>query len=175
MSTSSSRDDCVNEAGRGTSTLVGVPPAKASPMPSTMPPSSRTRSKRSMGSESSSISSANVTSPSSKFDKKKTKKKQRKEKKLTESHLKVRAAADVSRKWELDLEHVHGLTDEQACVVVLLMAPHLQKDEFPPSDDPLMLHAKEGWKYMKEVKRLVGLYPECLEDQTFMNGEWVML
>jgi hypothetical protein len=163
MSTSSSRDDCVNEAGRGTSTLVGVPPAKASPMPSTMPPSSRTRSKRSMGSESSSISSANVTSPSSKFDKKKTKKKQRKEKKLTESHLKVRAAADVSRKWELDLEHVHGLADEQACVVVLLMAP------------PLMLHAKEGWKYMKEVKRLAGLYPECLEDQTFMNGEWVML
>jgi hypothetical protein len=47
--------------------------------------------------------------------------------------------------------------------------------EFPPSEDPLMLHAKEGWKYVKEVKRLAGLYPECLGDQTFMNGEWVML
>jgi hypothetical protein len=28
--------------------------------------------------------------------------------------------------------------------------------------------------YMKEVKRLAELYPEFL-DQTFMNGEWVML
>jgi hypothetical protein len=55
------------------------------------------------------------------------------------------------------------------------MAPHLQKDEFPPgSDHPLMVHAKEGWKYMKEVKRLADLYPEFL-DPTFMNGESVML
>jgi hypothetical protein len=67
------------------------------------------------------------------------------------------------------------LTDEQACVVVSLMAPHLQKDEFPPgSDHSLMVHAKEGWKYMKEVKRLADLYPEFL-DPTFMNGESVML
>jgi hypothetical protein len=127
-----------------------------------------------MGSESSSTSSTSVILSSSKFDKKKSKK-QRKEKKPTENHLKVRAASDVCSKWEDDLEEVHGLTDEQACEVVSLMASHLQKDEFPPgSDDPLMVHAKEGWKYMKEVKQLAELYPEFL-DQTFMNGEWVML
>jgi hypothetical protein len=114
---------------------------------------------------------------SSKFDKKKPNKKQRNEKKPTETHLKIRAVADAARKWEWDLEDVHGLTDEQACVVVSLMAPLMQKDEseFPPSSDPLILHAKEGWKYMKEVKRLAGLYPEYLGDQTFMNGGWVML
>ena len=55
---------------------------------------------------------------------------------------------------------------------------HEKKDEFAPTSDhnPLVLHAKEGWAHMKEVQRLAELlYPECLEDQTFMNGEWVML
>ena len=93
----------------------------------------------------------------------------------TENHLKVRAASDAAAKWELDLERVHGLADEQACVVVSLMAPYMKKGEFPTSDNPLMLHAKEGWAHMMEVQRLAELYPECLEDQTFMNGEWVML
>jgi hypothetical protein len=121
------------------------------------------------------LNSTNATSSSSKSDKKKTKK-QRKEKKPTDNHLKIRAVEDAGSKWELDLERVHGLTDEQACVVVSLMAARpLQNDKFPPSDDPLMIHAKEGWKYMKEAKRLAGLYPECLGDQCFMNGEWVML
>jgi hypothetical protein len=126
-----------------------------------------------MESESLSISGTSVTSPLSKFDKKM--KRQRKEKKPTENYLQIRAVADAGRKWENDLEEVHGSTDEQACVVVSLMAPHLRKDEFPPSDDPLMVHAKEGWKHTKEAKRLAELYPECLGDQSFINGECVML
>ena len=140
-----------------------------------MPSPLVTRSKRSTESESFSISSTNVTSHSSKSDSKSRAKKQRKEKKPTEIHLNIRSAADAGRKREADLEEVYGLTDEQACIVVSLMAPHLEKDEFPPSDDPLMAHAKEGWKLMKESKRLAELHPECLADQTFMNGKWVML
>jgi hypothetical protein len=78
---------------------------------------------------------------------------------VNEPHLKIRAVADAGRKWGFDLEDVHRFTDKQACVVVSLMASLLQKDksELPPSDDPLMLHPKEGWKYMKEAKRLAGL------------------
>ena len=145
-------------------------------MSSTMPSHLLTRTKRSTESESFSISSTNVISHSSKSDTSKRRaKKHRKEKKPTEIHLNIRSVADAGRKWETDLEEVYGLTDEQACIVVSLMARHLEKDEFPPSDDPFMVHAKEGWKLMKESIRLAALHPECLADQTFMNGEWVML
>jgi hypothetical protein len=34
--------------------------------------------------------------------------------------------------------------------------------------------AEEGWKLMKELHRLMELYPEC-GDQTSINGEWTML
>jgi hypothetical protein len=34
--------------------------------------------------------------------------------------------------------------------------------------------AEEGWKQMKELRRLMELYPEC-GDQTNINGEWIML
>jgi hypothetical protein len=34
--------------------------------------------------------------------------------------------------------------------------------------------AEEGWKQMKELHRLMELYPEC-GDQTNINGEWIML
>ena len=174
-SISSLQEDCSSEAGQGTNTPVGGPTAKGPTMSSMTPPPLLTRSKRSTESESLSISSTNVTSPSSKSDSKRKAKKHCKEKKPTEIHFKIRSAADAGRKWEADLEEVHGLTDEQACMVVSIMAPHLEKDEFPRSDDPLMVHAKEGWKHMKESKRLAELHPECLADQTFMNGEWVML
>ncbi|KAL7556033.1 hypothetical protein ACA910_003795 [Epithemia clementina (nom. ined.)] len=40
-------------------------------------------------------------------------------------------------------------------------------------DNPWMLHAKEeGWLHKKKVQRLAKRHPECLDDQTFMNGEW---
>eukprot|EP00977_Amphora_coffeiformis_P018762 scaffold6701_cov181-Amphora_coffeaeformis.AAC.4 len=136
-----------------------------------MQTSSRTNSKRNVESAYSSDSSTSVTSSSSKCA---NNKKKKRKKEPTENHLKLRAASDAGRQWELDLERVHGLTDEQACVVVSLMAPHLKKDEFPPSNDPLMKHAKEGWKLLKDTRRLRKLYPDC-RDQTFINGEWKML
>ena len=120
------------------------------------------------------MSSTNFTSHSSKSDSKSRAKKQRKEKKPTEIHFKIRSAADGAESVKADLEEVDCLTDEQACIVVSLMAPHLEKDEFPTFDDPLMFHAKEGWKLMKKSKRLAELHPECLADKMFMNGEWVM-
>jgi hypothetical protein len=133
----------------------------------------QTNSKRSMESACSSDSSSSVTSNSSKCDN--NKKKKRKSKEPTENHLKLRAACDAGSEWELDLEEVHGLTDEQACVVVSLMAPHLKNDVYPPSnEDPLMKHAEEGWKLLKETRRLMELYPDC-DDQTCINGGWKML
>jgi hypothetical protein len=35
-----------------------------------------------------------------------------KNKEPTENHLKIRAVVDAGRKWELDLERVHGLSDD---------------------------------------------------------------
>lgn len=62
-SISSSQGDCKNEAGQGTSTLVGGRAAKGPAMPST-----QTHSKRR------SISSTSATSPSFEYDKKDAKK-----------------------------------------------------------------------------------------------------
>ena len=172
-STNTLQGDCVNEAGRGTSTHVGDAAAKRQMPQTLMQTLPQTNSKRSMESACSSDSSTSVTSNSSKCDN--SKKKTRKSKEPTENHLKLRAACDAGSKWELDLEEVHGLTDEQACVVVSLMAPHLKKDVFPPSNgDYLMKHAEEGWKLLKETRRLMALYPDC-GDQTCINGEWEML
>jgi hypothetical protein len=81
---------------------------------------------------------------------------------------------DAGSKWELDLEEVHGLTNEQACVVVSMAAQYC-KDTFPPTKEDRFLElAKEGWKHVKELDRLNTLYPES-DDQTSSNGEWIML
>jgi hypothetical protein len=123
-----------------------------------------------MDSVFSSDSSTNVTSISSKC----AKKKKRKTKVPTENHLKLRAVVDAGDKWEADLEKVHGLTDEQTCKCVSNLAPYLKIDAFPLSNgDRLMELAEEGWKQMKELHRLIELYPEC-GDQTTINGEWIM-
>jgi hypothetical protein len=63
----------------------------------------------------------------------------------------------------------------QACVCVSLVAEHLPKDKFPLSNgDRYGKLAEEGWGYVKELRRLKKLYPEC-RDQTSTNGEWTML
>jgi hypothetical protein len=90
------------------------------------------------------------------------------------NHLKIRAVVDAGRKWELDLEEVHGLTDEEACVVVSMSAQYY-KDTFPPTKGDRFLElAKDAWKHVKELDRLNTLYPEC-GNQTSINGEWIML
>lgn len=63
---------------------------------------------------------------------------------LTENHLKVRAVVDAGSTWELDLEQVHGLTDEEACILVSKIAPHMEKKTFPdPKGDRFTEFAKE--------------------------------
>jgi hypothetical protein len=124
----------------------------------------------------SSDSSTSVTSSSPPGCAEKKKSKRRKTKVPTENHLKIRAVVDAGRKWELDLEEVHGLTDEQACVVVSMSAQYY-KDKFshtPTKGDRFLELAKDGWKHVKELDRLNTLYPEC-DDQTSINGEWIML
>lgn len=163
------RGDSVNEAGQGTSTRVGDATANRPTTQTTMQTLPQTNPKRSMDSACSSDSSTSATSNSSNCVINKKKKRKKRIKEPTENHLKLRAACDAGRKWELDLEEVHGLTDELACVVVSLMAPHLKKDTFPPANgNPLMKHAEEGWKLLKEARRLGELYPDC-GDQTCIN------
>jgi hypothetical protein len=68
---------------------------------------------------------------------------------------------DAGCKWELDLEEVHGLTDEKACVV-LSMCAQFYKDTFHPTKGDRFLElAKDAWKQMKELDRLIAHYPEC--------------
>lgn len=83
---------------------------------------------------------------------------------------------DAAGTWENDLERVHGLTDEEACICVSIVHKHLNHDKPPPpqnGNSRFVLLAQEGWKLMKEVDRLVKLHPECLNQGT-MDGEWVM-
>jgi hypothetical protein len=129
-----------------------------------------------LGTEFESLSDLNTsdTSNSFKYAKKKIKKR-KKNKEPTENHLKIRAVVDAGREWELDLERVHGFTDEEACVCVSIVAKYLPKGKFPPSNgDRYGKHAEEGWGYVKELRRLKKLYPEC-SNQTSTNGEWTML
>lgn len=165
-STNTLQGDCINEAGRSTTTHDRDATAKR-PTPQSMQTLLQTNSKLGTESACSSDSITSIASNSSKCANNKKKKKQRMER--TENHLKLLAACDAGSKWELDLEEVHGLTNEQACVVVSLMAAHLKNDAFSPSNgDPLMKHAEEGWKLLKETRRLMELYPDC-GDQTCIN------
>jgi hypothetical protein len=93
----------------------------------------------------------------------------------TENHLKIRSVADAGAKWEVNLQRVHGLTDEEACVGLSIVAKYLPKDEFPPPSGNLFVElAKEGWQHSKQLDRLIKAYPEC-GDQTNIDGVWIML
>ena len=92
----------------------------------------------------------------------------------TENHLKLRKAIDAGEEWELGLEQVHGLTEEEACVCVSIVTKHLHDESLPPSNGNRLIElAQEGWKTLKEVDRLVKLYPEC-GNQDKIDGKWVM-
>jgi hypothetical protein len=89
--------------------------------------------------------------------------------------LKIRKVVDAGDEWEADLERVHGLTDEEACVVVSIVAKYLPKDEFPPLNGDRKLElAREGWKHVKELRRLNERDPDC-GNQTKIGEEWKML
>jgi hypothetical protein len=117
-STNSSDDGCSDEAGRDTSTLVGDAAAKRSCKPGLKATTLQMSLKRNMELASLSDSNSSGTSSLSKSDKHK---KSKREKNPTKNHLLLRAAIDAGEKWELDLERVHGLTDEEACVWVCLV------------------------------------------------------
>eukprot|EP00978_Attheya_sp_CCMP212_P019753 scaffold55662_cov53-Attheya_sp.AAC.2 len=183
-STSSSRDDFSDEAGQaGTSsntstTLAGEATTKRSSKRKQMPSKSQASSKLKRSTESASLSGSNSsdTSKSSKCARPRPKRR-KKLKEPTENHLKIRRVVDAGRIWELELEQVHGLTDEEACVVVSIVAKYynLKVDEFPPDNgDRFLTLAKKGWELANENARLHQLYPEC-HDQTSSGGVWKML
>eukprot|EP00543_Licmophora_paradoxa_P000833 CAMPEP_0202458488 /NCGR_PEP_ID=MMETSP1360-20130828/26003_1 /ASSEMBLY_ACC=CAM_ASM_000848 /TAXON_ID=515479 /ORGANISM="Licmophora paradoxa, Strain CCMP2313" /LENGTH=175 /DNA_ID=CAMNT_0049079065 /DNA_START=154 /DNA_END=678 /DNA_ORIENTATION=+ len=168
-STNISGDGCVEEGGRDTSTLAGDASTKRSSVHKQMPSRLQVSSKRSMESASSSDLNSSDTSNSSGCAKKKRRK--NRPKVPTENHLKIRAVVDAGDKWELELEEVHGLTDEEACVVVSIVAKHYLKDEFPENGDRFVKLAKKGWELSNENARLHKLCPEC-HDQTKIDGVW---
>jgi hypothetical protein len=162
----------VNEAGSDTKSLAGGATTKRLSKRKTTQTILPTNSKLGMESESSDDSSTSGISTSSKCAKK-----QKKGDNLpTEGHLKIRAVVDAGSAWELDLERVHGLTDEEACIVVSKMAPYVNQDTFPenPSGDRFMTFAKQGWEHMRKLKEIRKKYPEC-RGQTCVDGKWIML
>ena len=172
-SINSSAEDCVEEGGRNTSTLVGDETGCQSTKHTPPPISSQIKPKRNMESASLSDSSISATSSSSRCAKK-SKTSNGRLQVPTENHLKLRKAIDAGETWEFDLEQVHGLTDEEACVCVSIVTKHLHDESFPPSNGNRLTElAQEGWKTLKEVDRLVKLHPEC-GNQDKINGEWVM-
>jgi hypothetical protein len=90
--------------------------------------------------------------------------------------LKIRGAIEAGGKWEDDLESVHGLSDEEACVCVSIMLKHSRKDVFPPPCEGNRFEelARDGWVLLKEVRRLRKKYPDC-GDQARIDGVWKML
>jgi hypothetical protein len=71
---------------------------------------------------------------------------QEEEQEVDKNHLKLRAAMDDGEKWEFDLERVHGLTDEEACICVSIVTKHLNDDKLPPSNGNrfIQLAKKDG-------------------------------
>ena len=143
---------------------------------STPPPiSSQIKPKHNTGMESASLSDSSISATSSSSRcAKKSKTSNGRLQVPTENHLKLRKAIDAGETWEFDLEQVHGLTDEEACVCVSIVTKHLHDESFPPSNGNRLTElAQEGWKTLKEVDRLVKLHPEC-GNQDKIKGEWVM-
>lgn len=180
--TESSHKSSSNEVGRNTKSPVGEPTTELSSMrkmtPTTLPHSSKRNLEMGSLSDSTSSDTSSSTECASKKDQNNQDKTQAKRKKIkkipTENHLKIRKVIDAGSKWELDLEKVHGLTDEEACIVVSKVARYGNEDTFPdPNGDKFLKLAKEGWKHSRELSRLHKLYPECT-DQTCIDGEWVM-
>ena len=132
-SINSSAEDCVEEGGRNTSTLVGDEVGCQSTKHTPPPISSQIKPKRNMESASLSDSSISATSSSSRCAKK-SKTSNGRLQVPTENHLKLRKAIDAGETWEFDLEQVHGLTDEEACVCVSIVTKHLHDESFPPSN-----------------------------------------
>jgi hypothetical protein len=135
-------------------------------------------SKCSTKSESFPDSNTSAASTSSKSAKSNSQKKKRKSARPalepTETHLKIRAVVDAGAQWETDLEEVHGLMDEEACVVVSIATKHLSLDEFPSSlkgNQSYIKLARAGWVHLKELNRLMKLYPECT-NQSRVDGVW---
>jgi hypothetical protein len=138
-----------------------------------LPTSLQTKQKRSMDSASSDDLSISGTSSSSLSATSKQRKK-RKKREPTKNHLTVRATIEAGEKWELDLERVHGLTDEEACICVSIACRHLNDEKLPPSNGSRFSElAVEGWKTMRELDRLMKLYPDDL-NQDKVDGEWVI-
>lgn len=89
--------------------------------------------------------------------------------------MEIRAVVDAGSQWELDLEKVHGLTDEEACVVVAIATKHLSRDEFPSlnGNTSYIKLAKKGWELLKEVNRVQNLHLQC-NNQAEVDGVWKM-
>jgi hypothetical protein len=78
-----------------------------------------------------------------------------------DTHKMILESMRVGTKWEEDLERVHGFTEAEACECFSRAGKYLSRDEFPEDavNQKLLPHAKEGWVLLKEVDRLVQLYP----------------
>ena len=163
----------VNAAGSDTKGPAGGATAKRLFKHKTTQTTLPTTSKTSMESESSDDSSTSGISISSKCARKKQKKR---DNLPTEGHLKIRAVVDAGSAWELDLERVHGLTNEEACIVMSKMAPYVNQDTFPEntSGDRFMDFAKQGWEHMRKLKEIRKKYPEW-RYLTCVDGKWIVL
>lgn len=170
----------MNEAGRNTSTLVGGATTKTTLLRTVNVSSLQTSLKRSTESESSSDSNSSATSTLSKSVDARNKKKHKSARlppEPTKGHLAIRAVVDAGGQWELDLEKVHGLTDEEACVVVAMANKYSSCDAFPPclKGNPTYIKlAKKGWEHLKELYRVLNLHLQC-GNQTKIDGVWKML
>jgi hypothetical protein len=87
--------------------------------------------------------------------------------------MKLRVATDAGRKWERDLEEIHGLSDDEACMVVGLVLKHLPKDEFPnfdPKTERFLALAKPGWHLLKTSNEVVAKHPKEKWGAGFSSG-----
>ena len=160
-SINSSAEDCVEEGGRNTSSLVGDETGCQSTKHTPPPISSQIKPKRNMESASLSDSSISATSSSSRCAKK-SKTSNGRLQVPTENHLKLRKAIDAGERWEFDLEQVHGLTDEEACVCALIVTKHLHDESFPPwNGNQLTKPVQEGQKTLKP--QLVSWFEDFLQ------------
>jgi hypothetical protein len=96
--------------------------------------------------------------------------------------MKLRAATEKGNNWEHALEGVHGLSEEEAAMVVGIVLKHLKEDKFPDFDPDATTGisfycalAKPGWNAMTENQKLLEKDPQENGEQICRKGACRMI
>jgi hypothetical protein len=86
---------------------------------------------------------------------------------MTDKHEMILNNIRKGDEWHQNLERFHGFTAAESCECFSRAGKYVNSNEFPEGavNQKLFPHAKEGWVFLKEGRRLAKEYPGELMDQ----------